>query len=168
MGGLILISEVVKETSCEANCNLQPDECIVWAATKYERSTMCLVLSVGISPGLAYAGNILLQLLQCTSGQGAGPQVSSAMFIHVFSERLCIREMPGIAGEAWLTCLRNGGKGLNLPIYGVFQLYLRSWRLANDWLVWQRWGSSPCTISSWLLKLMTKRVSSGLSIYVCG
>ena len=61
---------------------------------------MCLVLSAGISPGLAYAGNILLQLLQCTSGQGAGPQVSSAMFIHVFSERLCIGEMPGIAGEA--------------------------------------------------------------------
>ena len=61
---------------------------------------MCLVLSAGISPGLAYAGNILLQLLQCTSGQVAGPQVSSAMFIREFSEHLCIREMSGMVEKA--------------------------------------------------------------------
>ena len=62
-------------------------------------STLCLVLLAGIRPGLAYAGNIPLQLLHWTSGQGAGPQVSSAMSVHVFSEHLDMREFPGIAEE---------------------------------------------------------------------
>ena len=42
-------------------------------------------------------------------------------------------------------------------IYCVFNLYLRSWCLANDWLIWGRWGSSPWAVSFWLLKLMSKR-----------
>ena len=82
-GSIILITDVVMETSCEANCNLQADECTVLAATKYERSTMSLAHLTRRRPGLTHAGNTPLQLLRCSSGQGAGPRVSSGMSLHV-------------------------------------------------------------------------------------
>ena len=67
LGVKILLTEVVKTTSCEVNCNLEPDEYTVSAGTKYERSTMCLVHFTRCNPELAHGGSILLQLLRCTS-----------------------------------------------------------------------------------------------------
>ena len=51
--------------------------------TKSERSTMSLAHSTRCRPGLTHAGNTPLQLLRCSSGQGAGPRVSSGMSLHV-------------------------------------------------------------------------------------
>ena len=64
---------MVKGPSWEINCNLQLDECTVWAAAKYESSTLCLVHSTKCKPGLTHVGNIQLQLLRGISGYVAGP-----------------------------------------------------------------------------------------------
>ena len=85
MGLVILITEVFEETSHEVNCNLQPDECNALAATKNERSPMCLVHLRRCRPGRMHARNISLQLLRCTSGQGACPRASFDMSFHLFS-----------------------------------------------------------------------------------
>ena len=75
-------SEMVKGPSCEINCNLQLDECTVWAAAKHENSTLCLIHSTRCRPGLTHAGKIPLQLLECISGQVAGPQGSLVMMVY--------------------------------------------------------------------------------------
>ena len=78
-------SEMVKGPSWEINCNLQLDECTVWAAAKYESSTLCLVHSTRCGPGPTHVGNIPLQLLLCISGQVAGPQVSLVIMVYSLS-----------------------------------------------------------------------------------
>ena len=78
-------SEMVKGPSCKINCNLQLDECTVWAAAKYESSTLCLVHSTRCGPGPTHVGNIPLQLLLCISGQVAGPQVSLVIMVYSLS-----------------------------------------------------------------------------------
>ena len=75
-------SEMVKGPSWEINCNLQLDECTVWAAAKYESSTLCLVHSTRCRPRLMHVGDFTLQLPRCISGQVAGPQVSLVMMVH--------------------------------------------------------------------------------------
>ena len=75
-------SEMVKGPSCEINCNLELEECTVWAASKYESSTLCLVHSMRCRPGLTHVPNILLELLRCISCQLAGPQVNLVMIVH--------------------------------------------------------------------------------------
>ena len=78
-------SEMGNGPSWEINCNLQLDDCPVWAASKYESSKMCLVYSTRCRPGLIQLGNIPLQLLRCISGQVAGPQVSLFRMVHSLS-----------------------------------------------------------------------------------
>ena len=64
MGCIILITEVDEETSCEDNCNLEPDECTVAAARKYEGSTRHLVHWTRRRLGLTHVGNTPSQLLR--------------------------------------------------------------------------------------------------------
>ena len=78
-------SEMVKGPSCEINCNLQLDECTVWAAAKYESYTLCLVHSTRSRPGLTHVRNIPFELLWCISRQVAGPQHSLVMMVHSLS-----------------------------------------------------------------------------------
>ena len=47
----------------------------MWAAAKYESFTLCLVHSRRCRPGRTHVGKIPLQLLRCTSGNVAGPEV---------------------------------------------------------------------------------------------
>ena len=75
-------SEMVKGPSCEIKFNLQLDECIMWAAAKYESFTLCVVHLTNCRPGLTHVGIIPLQLLRCTSGQVTGPQVSWVMTVY--------------------------------------------------------------------------------------
>ena len=96
---IILITEVVKKTSSEANCNLQPDECTVCPATKYERPTMCTVHSTRCRPALKQAGNIPLQLLWCTFDNRSGPRISSGISLHVCGYLLRIGSSLVIAGK---------------------------------------------------------------------
>ena len=74
-------SEMVKGPSCEINCNLQLDECTVWAAAKYESSTLCLVHSRRCKPGMRHVGNNPLQLLRRISCRVADPQGSLVMMV---------------------------------------------------------------------------------------
>ena len=50
LGVNMMFTEVFKKTNCKANCNLEPDEYTMQAATKHERSTMCLVHSTRCRP----------------------------------------------------------------------------------------------------------------------
>ena len=74
-------SEMVKGPSWEINCNLQLDECTVWAAAKYESSTLCLVHSRRCKSGMRHVGNNPLQLLRRISRRVAGPQGSVVMMV---------------------------------------------------------------------------------------
>ena len=78
-------SEMVKGPSWEINCNLQLDECTVWAAAKYESSTLSLVHSRRCKPGMTHVGNNPLQLLRCISGWVACPQGSLVIIVHSLS-----------------------------------------------------------------------------------
>ena len=78
-------NEMGKGPSWKINCNLQLDDCPVWAAPKYESSKLCLVYSTRCRPGLIQLGNSPLQLLWCISGQVAGCQVSLVMMAHSLS-----------------------------------------------------------------------------------
>ena len=51
-------TEMVRGPICEIICNLQLNKCTVWAAAKYESSTLCLVHSARYSPVLMHAGKI--------------------------------------------------------------------------------------------------------------
>ena len=74
-------SEMVNGPSWEINCNLQLDECTVWAAAKYESSTLCLVHSRRCKPGMRHVGNNPLQLLRRISCRVADPQGSLVMMV---------------------------------------------------------------------------------------
>ena len=104
---------------------------------------MCLVPSVRCRPGLTHAGNISLQLLRCTSDQGAGPTVGWGRPIYLFYRSLARRELITNICQGLLDrCVEKVLLLWNLSIYSVFHFYLGTWYLANDWFGWRSSGIS--------------------------
>ena len=89
-------TKVFKRPTCEVTCNLQPNECTVWAAANFESYTMCLVHLKRCGRGLTYEGKSPLQLQGSISGQRAGPRVSSESLIDIdveLRESLCFHQI---------------------------------------------------------------------------
>ena len=118
---------------------------------------ICLVHSTGCRTGFTHAGKILLQLLQCPSGQMAVPLVGWAMPIYLFFYFRCLsRQSPcvkvwhvesslEIPAKASLSGLWNKGKRftfIRLLFYSVFHRYLDMRYLVNGWLGWHSLGIS--------------------------
>ena len=61
-----------------------PDWRVLYAATIWEQSMLCLVHSMRCRPGLKQT-DIPLQQLRCTSGQGAGPRFGWNKPIYLYS-----------------------------------------------------------------------------------
>ena len=120
-------------------CNLQPGECPVLAATKKEGPTMYLVHSTRCSQELTHAGNIPLQLLQCTSCQGQVLQSTGAWWLIFFTKVLPVERSLEISIKAfWGMCAIEEKVLLlwNHSIFSVSNRYLAMWYPGNDWLAW--------------------------------
>ena len=77
---------------------------------------------------------------------------------HVFCELLRIEGALLISLQAWLTCIWNREKGFTFvkSLYSVFQFYLSTWYLNNDWLPRRSWELSLWAVWSWSLKFLRK------------
>ena len=141
--------------AAKVTCNLQPGECPVLAATKKEGPTMYLVHSTRCSQELTHAGNIPLQLLQCTSWQGQVLQSTGAWWLIFFTKVLPVERSLEISIKAfWGMCAIEEKVLLlwNHSIFSVSNRYLAMWYPGNDWLAWAyfRDFSLSCSHPSWM------------------
>ena len=89
-----------KETEMRDSSTWDPDWRVLYAATIWEQSILCLVHLTRCRPGLTQT-DIPLQQLRCTSGQGAGPRFGWNKPIYLYSRcyENCLCRVMWLAGS---------------------------------------------------------------------